>query len=226
VSIASVSAFGREHLPVSDDGPMRMADRSYARLLAGLSLVGLVAVIVIAGMVWLRWHGGLDLGDEPGRTLHAHYSLPELLQPVLLACFAVALGAAVVHLVRQRLAASIIVFFVWFLLGSAYWMFNGPVSRWLTPVQSQPISIEVGPPTADPTSFPADWLLSAPGDYQDHWARLVVSPALAAWHDVYLIALTMLAMAVAIPGRTRRPLAIGGGVLALVAVLLQSAVSP
>ena len=38
-----------------------------------------------SGALWLRLRGGLALGAEPGRTLHAHYTLPELLQPVLLA---------------------------------------------------------------------------------------------------------------------------------------------
>ena len=93
---------------MSDEAPLEPYRRSLARLLGGLALVGLVALVVGAGVVWLRLRGGLGLGDEPGRTAHAQYSLPELLQPVLLACFAVALGAAVVHLVRSRLLASIV----------------------------------------------------------------------------------------------------------------------
>jgi hypothetical protein len=169
--------------------------------------------------------GGLELGDEPGRTAHAHYSVPELLQPVLLGCFAVALGAAVVHVVRLRLAASIALFLFWFLVGGTYWMFNGSVARWLAVVQSQPVSIEAGPSKADPTTFPSSWLLSAPGDFQDSWARLVVSPAMAGWHDLYLVALTMIAVAVAVPGRTRRWLLVAGALVGACAVLMQRTVT-
>jgi hypothetical protein len=226
VSLASVSAFGREHVPVADDAPMSPAGRSAARLLGGAALVGLVALAVAAVSVWLGLRGGLELGDEPGRTAHAYYSLPELLQPVLLACFAVALGAAVVHVVRQRLAASIALFLFWFLVGGTYWMFNGSVARWLAVVQAQPVPIVAGPSKTDPTTFPSSWLLSAPGEFQDHWARLVASPAMAGWHDLYLVALTMLAAAVAVPGRTRGWLAVAGALVAVGAVLMQRAVSP
>jgi len=226
VSLASVSAFGREHVPVADDAPMSAAGRSAARLLGGVALVGLVALVVGAVAFWLRLRGGLALGDEPGRTAHAYYSLPELLQPVLLGCFAVALGAAVVHVVRQRLAASIALFLFWFLVGGTYWMFNGSIARWMAVVQTQPVFVEAGPSTADPTSFPSSWLLSVPGEFQDFWARLIVSPAMAAWHDVYLVALTMLAVAVAVPGRTRRWLLVSGALLALCAVLMQRMVTP
>ena len=226
VSLASVSAFGREHVPVADDAPMSAPARSAARLLGGVALVGLVTVVVAAVSIWLRVRGGLELGDEPGRTAHAYYTLPELLQSALLACFAVALGAAVVHVVRQRLAASIALFLFWFLVGGTYWMFNGSVARWLAVVQTQPVFVEAGPRSADPTSFPAGWLLSGPGDFQDFWARLVVSPAMAAWHDVYLVALAMLAVAVAVPGRTRRWLLVAGGLLAVYAVLMQRMVAP
>ena len=69
-------------------------------------------------------------------------------------------------------------------------------------------------------------MLSAPGEFQDYWARLVVSPAMAAWHDVYLVALTLLAVAVAVPGRTRRWLLVAGALLAVVAVLMQRVVTP
>ena len=226
LSLAAVSVFGREHVPVSDEAPMEPYRRSLARLLGGLALVAVVALIVGAAAVWMRVAGGVGLGDEPGHTASAQYSLPELLQPVLLACFAVALGAAVVHLVRSRVLASIILFLTWFLLGATYWMFQGGVARMLTPLQVQPILVEAGPRTTDPTTFPATWLLSAPGDYQDFWGRMIVSPQLAAWHDVYLVALTMLLVAAAVPGRLRRPLLVAGSLLAVGAVLMQMVVAP
>ena len=226
VSLASISAFAREHVAVSDEAPLEPYRRSLARLLGGLPLVGLVTLVVGAGVVWLRWRDGLGLGDEPGRTEHAHYSVPELLQPVLLACFAVALGAAVVHLVRARLTASIVVVLTWFLVGVTYWMFQGSLARTLTPLQTQPILVEVGPADADPAGFPATWLLSVPGQYQGFWGRFIVSPQLAAWHDVYLVALTMLLIAAAVPGRPRRPLLVAGALVAVGAVLMQLVVAP
>ena len=133
---------------------MDVSRRSYARLLAGIVPVALIAVVVVAGEIWLRQRGGLDLGDEPGRTLHAHYTLPELIQPVLLAALAVAAGAAVVHVVRQRLVASIVLVVGWFLFGATYWLFGGPVVRWLAPIQPQPMLVEIGPWDADPSTFP------------------------------------------------------------------------
>ena len=98
-----VSAFAREHVSVSDDAPMDPYRRSLARLLGGFALVGARRAGRRRGEPsGCGCAAGWGSGDEPGHTAHAHYSLPELLQPVLLACFAVALGAAVVHLVRSR----------------------------------------------------------------------------------------------------------------------------
>lgn len=225
ISLASMSAFAREVVPIADEAPLSVTRRSAARLLAGLGLVALTALVVAAGAVWLRTRGGLDLGDEPGRTLHAHYTLPELLQPVLLACVAVAAGAAVVHVLRRRLAAAIVLAVGWFVVGT-YWLFAGPVVRYLAPVQPQPLQVEIGPWDADPSSFPSTWLLSAPGEYQDHWARVVVSPAVAAWHDVYLVALVAVLVGVAVPSRIRPVLLIGGVALAAAAAVMQSVVAP
>lgn len=225
ISLASMSAFSREHVPVADDAPTGFAQRSAARLLAGLVPVALTAVVVVAGAIWLRVRGGLDLGDEPGRTLHAHYTLPELIQPVLLACVAVAAGAAVVHVVRSRLAAAIILVVGWFLAGT-YWLFAGPVVRYFAIVQPQPFQVEVGPWDADPTEFPSTWLLSAPGEYQDHWARIVVSPAVAAWHDVYLVGVVAILVGIAVPGRYRPLLLVGGALVAGAAVAMQAVVAP
>lgn len=226
VSMASVSTFARGRTALADDAPMSTSRRSLARLLAGLPLVGLVAVVVAAGAVYLRLTGGLRLGDEPGMTLHAHYSFPELLQPVLLAGFALALGAAAVHVVRSQLAAHVLLFVYWFLIGGSYWLFQGSVVQLMTPLQVQPVLVEAGPRTTDPSTFPADWLLSAPGEFQAFWGRIVVSPHLAAWHDLYIVGLTALLVAVAVPGRLRRPLLLAGAVVAVGAVAVQLAVAP
>ena len=225
VSVATAYAFGRERTNLCEDAPMPAHQRAAARLLGGLSLVALVAVVVGVGALWLRLAGGVALGVEPGRTLHGHFTLAELLQPVVLTAFAVALAAAVVHLVRQPLAASILLFVMWFIAGPGYRVLNGPVLRWLAPVQVQPLELNVAPPGTDPLTLPPGWLLQPPSEFQDHWARIVVVPELAAWHAVYLVGLTLLAGAVAIPGYRRR-LAVPGAVLAVVAVALQASVTP
>jgi len=226
ISLASVSAFGRELAPVAAEAPMSREDRSIARLLAGLPLVLVAAVLLTAGAVCVRSIGGLTLGDEPGHTDHAQYTLPELVQPVLLAGFAVAIGAAVVHVVRQRLAAGIVLTLGWFLVGGVAWIFNGPVLRWITPVQVQPVAVRIGDWDADPSTFPESWLLTPPGQYQDYWTRVVVSPAMAAWHDVYLVGVIALTVAVAVPGRTRRPMVLAGAVLAAAGLVMQQVVAP
>jgi hypothetical protein len=226
VSVAAAYAAGRERVGVAEDAPLEAEDRAAARIVGGLGLVALVALVVAAGSLWLRWSGGVALGNEPGRTLHAHFSLPELLQPVALSAFAVAAGAAAVRLLRHPLAASIALFVLWFVAGPAYWTLNGPVLRWFAPVMVQPYNVQVAPATADPLTLPSTWLLEGPGPFQAYWARLVVVPELAAWHDLYLIALALLAAAIALPGRYRRPLVVLGAVLAVVAVALQSSVTP
>lgn len=225
-SLATLSVFAREHVTLAEDAPLSPTARSVARLLAGLVLVGLITVVVAAVAVWLRLRDGLPLGDEPGATAHAHYTLPELLQPVLLAAFAVAVGAAAAHLVRQRLATAIVLVLAWFVIGATYWVFTNGAALWVTPLQVLPVDVGIGPPSTDPTTFPSDWLLSTPGEYQHEWRRLVVSPALAAWHCVYVVGLTAMAVAAAVPGRVRRVLLPAGAVVAVAAVLLQSVVAP
>jgi hypothetical protein len=226
VSIAAAYAAGRDRAGLAEDAPVLPEDRAAARLVGGSALVVLVALVVGVGAAWLRWSGGVALGGEPGRTAHAHFSLPELLQPVALCVFAVAVGAAATRVLRHPLAASIGLFVLWFVAGPAYWTINGPVLRWFAPIMVQPYNVEVAPASADPLTLPATWLLEGPGPYQPFWARLVVVPELAAWHDVYLVALALLAAAVALPGRYRRPLLLAGALLVVVAVLLQARVTP
>lgn len=226
VSVAAAYAAARERAGVAEDAPMSTEDRAAARLVGGLAAVAVVAVVVGAAALWLRLSGGVPLGGEPGRTLHAHFSLPELLQPVALCVLAVAAGAAATRVLRHPLAGSIALFVLWFVAGPAYWTVNGPVLRWFAPLQVQPYNVEVAPPTVDPLTLPSSWLLEGPGPFQPYWARLVVVPELAAWHDLYLVALALLAAAVALPGRYRRPLAVVGAVLVVVSVVLQARVSP
>jgi hypothetical protein len=226
VSLLVSLACSRDRVPLAEDAPVGVAHRTAARLLAGLPLVALVAVVVACAALWLRARGGLDLGDEPGRTLHAHHTLPELAQPVLLTALAVAINTAVARLVRNRLGAATLLFLTWFAACMTYWVFNGPAMRAFALVQTQPVVVRIAPTGTDPQTFPSSWLLSAPGQYQDFWGRVVVSPQLAAWHDLYLLGLTALLAGVALRGRSGRLLGVGGLVVAIVAVVLQKAVHP
>lgn len=226
ISMASITSFGRGRTQLAEDAPTSTTARAVARLLAGWPLVLLMGLTVSAGAIHLRATGGVRLGDEPGMTLHGHHSPPELLQPVILALFALALGAALVRLLRSQMAAHVVVFVFWGLVAGTYWMFQGHVAQTLTPLQVQPNLVPIGPPDTDPALFPADWLLSAPGEYQDHWARLVVSPVLAAWHDVYLLGLVALMAGIAVPTHRGRLVLASGALVAAGAVAMQLVVAP
>jgi len=49
---------------------------------------------------------------------------------------------------------------------------------------------------------------------------------MAAWHDVYLVGVIALTVAVAVPGRTRRPMVLAGAVLAAAGLVMQQVVAP
>jgi hypothetical protein len=225
-SLVTAMACLRDRAPLAEDAPVSAHHRTVARLIAGWPFVVAMALFVGVVAVWLRWTGGLDLGDEPGRTLHAQFTVPELLQPVVLTAVAVALGAAVARVVRNRLGTATVLFVIWFLSSLTYWAVNGPTVRLFALIQTQPIVVRAGPASADPTTFPSSWLLSAPGQYQDFWGRLVVSPSLAAWHDVYLFGLAALLAGAAVRGRLGRVLGVVGLVVAVLGVLMQKAVHP
>lgn len=225
-SLVTAMACLRDREPLAQDAPVSVRHRTLARLVAGVPFVVATALVVGVLAVWLRRTGGLDLGDEPGRTLHAQFTLPELLQPVVVIAVAVALGAAVARLVRSRLGTATVLFVIWFVSSLTYWALNGPTVRFFALIQSQPIVVPVGPAGADPLTFPESWLLSVPGQYQDFWGRIVVSPALAAWHDVYLVGLTALLAGAAVRGRIGRVLVLAGLAVAVVGVVMQRAVHP
>jgi len=226
ISILVAGSFHRERLGVSAEAPVGETLRATGRLVGALAPVAVVATLTVAGALWVRGHGGLDIGDEPGRTLHAQFTLPELLQPVVLALLAVAVGAAAGRRLRHRATATLVLFVGWFPFVTVSWAFQ---SRHVTPfsiVQTQPVSVPVGPIAANPLDFPASWLLTQPGQYQDHWARQFVSAQLAAYHDVWLLGLACLFVALALPRHRRAlPLAVGA-LLAAAGVALQYMVIP
>ena len=226
ISIVVAGSFHRERVGLAAEAPVGEGLRTAGRLGGALALVGLVSLLTAVGAGLARWHGGLDLGDEPGRTLHAHFTLAEILQAPTLAVLAVAVGAAAGRRLRHRATSTLLLFVGWFPFVMVSWAF---MSRHVTPysiIQIQPVSIPVGPVDADPQAFPSTWLLSAPGEYQDHWAHELVSGSLAAGHDLWLLGLACLFLALAVPRRARVRLLVAGVLLAGAGVTLQHAVIP
>ncbi|GAA1963557.1 hypothetical protein GCM10009798_24510 [Nocardioides panacihumi] len=218
-------AFHRERAGLAPGTPVGEVSRGVSRLLAAVPLLGLTA-LSIAWLVAYVWsNGGLDLGDEPGRTLHAYPTAPEILQPMATGLLAVATGAAAGRRFRHRATAVLTLFLGWYAVTAAYWLYQ---ASWLAPFsvfQSQPVYVDLGP-DVDPNRLPAAWLLSVPGQYQAHWERLVVSPSLAWWHDLWLVALAVMVVALAFPSPVRRRLAIGGAGVAVIAIVAQFVVYP
>lgn len=226
VSLVVAQAFRREHRSLTDDVPSDESVRAAGRFLGALPLVALVAVVAGAGAAYVRDRGGFDLGDQPGRTLHAQFSLGEVLQQPVLAIVAVALGAAAGRRLRHPLGAAVPLFLLWFLSMSGYWMFQGRHVVPFSLIQVQPVQVPIGRGSTDPTTYPADWLLAAPDDYLDHWDRLFVSGTLAAWHNIYLLGMAALLIGVALPRRTRPVALLLGVVLMAVGAAMQYAVLP
>jgi hypothetical protein len=226
ISLVTAVSFHRERLEVAPDAPVPAGTRALARLVAALPLVGLAAAYA-ALLAWRqRDLGGLWLGMEPGRTTEAVFTAGELAQPVALAVLAVALGAALGRRLSRLVSVVPLLFVLWFVV-SVYWMFGHEVVTPFSVLQVQPIRVQAGPPTTDPLVVPAHWLLEAPGEFSDVWARVFVSAGLAWWHAVWLLGLSAVAVAFAVPaGRARRWLLAAGGILALLGVVGQYAVLP
>ena len=227
ISLSSASVFAREHVPVSEDAPLDRDRVAAARLLGGLWLVWVMLVVVVVGAIAVAIAGGIEIGDEPGRLTGIGYSVPEMAQPVLLAGYAVAIGAVAGHLIRIRPLASIALFVYWLLVGN-FWLWSLPGLRYLTPLQIFPFyEDQPGVLLTNPAHYPSDWILSAPSAWQDGWSRLIVSPDIAVAHDVYLLGLTLLLSAVVISTpRTRRQLVTIGALLAVAGVVAQGIAGP
>jgi hypothetical protein len=227
LSWAAARSFHRERTAVSVAAPVREDLRAAARLLAAVPLVA--TTVGFAALVAWRQRdlGGLTLGAEPGRTTEALHSLPELAQHVALGVLAVALGAALGRRLPRLVLALPMLLVVWFTVSGLSWLFGSPQVAPVSVVQVQPITGRVGDAAADPMSYPAAWLLEGPGDYRDGWARLLVSTELAWWHCGWLVGLSAVLLAAAVPaGTARRVLLLGGGVLAVASAVAQVQVIP
>ena len=227
VSWTVARSFHRERTGVATAAPVREGARAVARFVAALPLVALTAGF--AGLVAWRQRdlGGLTLGTEPGRTAEALHSLPELVQPLALGMLAVALGAVLGRrMPRLALALPVLLVF-WFAVTGLYWLFGSRSIAPFSVVQVQPITVPAGSASADPMGFPSRWLLEAPGDYQAGWARLFVSADLAWWHCGWLLGISALLLAAAVPaGSSRRGLLAVGAAVAVVCACAQTVVIP
>ncbi len=226
VSMVVAGSFHRERLNPAGVGPVDEDTRAAGRLLGSMALVAIVALLTVAGAVAARLHGGFDLGDEPGRTLHAHYSWPEILQPICLAVMAIGAGALAGRRFKRRASATLTLFVGWFPVVMVYWLFSAPAVTPFSIFQIQPIVVEAGPADADPLAFPSTWLLGAPGEYQGYWAREFTSIPLGIGHDLYLLGLAAVLAGLALPRRRLLGVVPLGLLAAAVGVLIQKVVIP
>ena len=222
IFIAAVMAASRDHvaeLPLAEEAALGADRRAVAHLVGVLAHVLVLVLVVAALAVVTRVEGGLWIGDAETRIDDALHSPAELLQPILAGAFAGALGVAIGRATRLRVAAAVTGGLVWLLGSVVYWAWQGAPLRYLTALQAQPIEVDL-PPGTLPADVPG-LQLSAPDQYQEVWRWVVVDQAMAAWHDLYLVALVIVFGGLAVRGRTGRAVAAIGGLLAIGAVVLQ-----
>jgi hypothetical protein len=225
ISVAVAVPFHRGRHDIAPAAPVSEVQRTLARLLAALPFV-VVAAAYAALVAWReRDLGGLWIGMEPGRTTEAFHTVAELAQLVALALVAVALGAALGRRTSRLVAVVPALFVLWFVV-SVYWLFGQPAVTPFSVLQVQPINVTVGPGTADPLSFPSDWLLVGHPHTSEGWQRQLVSEGVAWWHDVWLLGLAALLLAVAWPRAGRRTLLAVGAMLAVAGIVGQQVAIP
>ena len=213
-SWVSATSFHRERTAVGIEAPVQDGLRFLGRVLAAAPLVVVALAFAVLLAIRERRLGGLTLGTEPGRTTEALHSVPELAQHVALAVLAVALGAALGRRVSSLALTLPVLLVFWFAFAGFSWLFG---HRSVTPfsvVQVQPVTVPVGPATADPLAYPAHWLLEPPGEFQEGWARLFVSSDLAWWHVGWVLGLALVLFAAAVQGGRARRMLLATGVLA------------
>ena len=209
---------------VSESAPLGPDHRALARLGGLVFPVLLTGCIVVGLAIASRIEGGFWLGDDPRRTDTALHSIAELLQPLLIVALVGAMGIAIGR-ARLRLAApvAIIVGAVVFTMFTGHFLFNIPPVHAFTPVQTQPLDIELDA-AIDIEQVPADWFVKLSDDGPPT-RQLVHQPTILG-HDLYLLGLTALAAGVAIRGARGRRLALTGTALATAGIAAQLLLSP
>ncbi|CAN5829824.1 hypothetical protein BH24ACT5_BH24ACT5_03300 [soil metagenome] len=209
---------------VSESAPLDPNDRAAARL-AGMALPVLLTVVIVIGFaVTSRIEGGFWIGDSPRRTDTALHSIAELLQPPLVVAFAVALGVAIGRArARLSITLAIIAGMALFTMFPGYWLWNIPPVHAFTPVQTQPLVIDLDAATSI-DQIPADWFVEFDGN-QPTTRQLVHQPTILG-HTLYLVGLTALAAGLALRASRGRRLAALGGAVAVVGIVAQLVVSP
>lgn len=210
--------------PLAEESALGAPERAIARLL-GLSAPIAVGTLVVLGVVmFMRIEGGYWIGDQQWRTDVAQHSLPEVLQPTALFMLCAAAGVAAGAFFRRRASAIVVGTLALFTFGFVYWAWQSVPIAYLTPIQAQPFMEPLG--GVDVADVPPTWLLNAPDADQGGWRRVVISPAVAAWHDVYLVGLTAVFAGLAIRRHLGRRLIGAGLVVVAVAIAAQVMVSP
>jgi hypothetical protein len=229
ILVIGLNAGGRDRHhdrpPLAEDAALDADDRAAGRLLGTAAPCAVGALWAAAVFAYVRAEGGMWVGDEPGRTDAATYSVAEMLQPLLLFAVAAAAGIALGRACRHRV--PLIVGALGFsLFGMVSWAFQSSPMRYVTPIQTQPIQVHIGAASLDPLTLPADWLLSRPDQYEPDWARVIVHVPMAAWHDVYLVGLVLLGAGFAVRRRRGSWLVAAGVVAVLAGIVAQVLVAP
>jgi hypothetical protein len=220
------AAFHRERDPVGTESPTSGTARTTGILLGALPVVVLIGLLTLGLAAFVESVDGFDLGDEPGRTLRARFTTLELVQHAALAVLAIATGAAAGRRLASRATAVLVLFVVWFPAMFVYWLFQIPAIVPFSIVQVQPVNVRIAPRYTDPLTFPDEWLLTSPNEYQDYWGRSFVSNGLAGWHDLWLLGLTCLFLALVFTDHWRRRLLVVGAVVSVVSIAAQYVVIP
>lgn len=209
---------------ISESAPLGPDHRALARL-GSLALPVLLTVLVVVGYaIASRIEGGFWMGDHPRRTDTALHSLAELAQPPLIVAFVGALGIAIGRIrPRAALTSALVAGALLFTMFPGSWVWNIPLVHVVTPVQTQPMIIELDAGT-NVDQLPATWFVEQSDD-GELIRQLVHQPTILG-HDLYLLGLAALAAGLAVRGTRRRRLAVAGTGLATVGVVVQLLFSP
>lgn len=210
---------------VSESAPLGADARALARLASVVLPVALTTITVVGLAIVSRIEGGFWMGEAPRRTDTALHPIGELIQPLLFVAFAGVIGLAIGRVRPSRAMPLAIVVGVFLaLLAPAYWLLNVPPVHAMSPMQTQPMSIELDE-GVDVNTLPIDWFVEADDDGDPPTRQLVHRPTIL-FHDLYLVGLAALGAGLGVRGTIGRRLVWSGACVAVVGVVMQLVVNP